>query len=87
MRTTLQCLWYSYQMEKPVERNEEKEELLSRLRTNEEKLRTDLNEVQKDALKNYEDCLDTISSISAKEAFIKGVCFATNYLIEALYTN
>lgn len=72
-------------MENYVKQNDEERKMLDILITKEEKLYAKLNEEQREVLKNYEDCLGEISSISEKEAFIEGIRFATAYLMEALY--
>lgn len=84
MKKILEDLWYSYLMENSIERNTEKKKILNILTANEEKLHEKLNKEQKEALENYENSLYEINSISEKEAFIKGIRFATMFLIEAL---
>lgn len=85
MKKILGDIWYSYQMEKHVERTEEENKILDVLLTNEKRLRKDLNEQQKAALKAYESSMDDLYCIYETKAFIKGVRFATQYLIEAIY--
>ena len=36
-------------------------------------------------IKIYDNCLNEISDICERKAFIKGIRFATQYLIEAIY--
>lgn len=87
MSKMLENLWDSDPMEDFVERNEEKKRILDQLIINEEKLRANLDEEQAEMLKICEDCLNDISAIDEKEAFMKGIRFATRFMVEALYKN
>lgn len=85
MKRVLEDLWYSYQMENAVKVGKEEKEMAKRISLAEEALHQSLNEEQKAALKVYENCLDEISGVCEKNAFVKGVRFAVNFLLEALY--
>lgn len=85
MNKTLEDLWYSYQTENPNDPVSEKKHLAAALNSAGQRLRADLTDEQKEALENYEECLNEIGGIAEREAFIKGVRFATKFLIEAMY--
>lgn len=84
MRQTLEDLWHSYLMEKN-EQSKEEREAISKLVEHEGKLRATLNAEQLEMLETDDFCFSEIAYISERDAFIKGVRFATRYLIEALY--
>ena len=84
MKDLLEKIWYSYQMQNPTEMNVEKKKILDVLVLNEERLRNELNEEQTVLLENYERCMGEINCISEKDAFVKGLCFATEFFLEAL---
>ena len=86
MKRILEDLWYSYQMENAVKFGKEEKEMAKKISIAEEALHRSLNDEQKAALKVYENCLDEISNVCEKNAFVKGVCFAVGFLMEALYT-
>ncbi len=85
MKKALENLWYSYQMENPVKYDEKENQAVDRLIAAEKVLHQHLNGEQKEMLKKYEDCLDEMSGICEKNAFVKGVRFATEFLLEVLY--
>ncbi len=84
MNRILEDLWYNYYISTHTEQSPEEKETLDELILLEGKLQKSLSEEQMDIYKNYEACTMKISCISEKEAFIKGACFATQYLFEAL---
>ena len=83
MKKTLENLWYTYQIEHPFEQNDEKKKFLNILVKEEENLHKSLNEEEIEMLERYDNCLNEIRAISECEAFIAGIRFATQYLIEA----
>ena len=86
MKSILEDLWYSYQMENAVKAGKQEREMAERISIAEGVLHQSLTKEQKAALKAYEDCLDEISGVCEKNAFVKGVRFAVGFLLEALYT-
>ena len=85
MKTMLEELWYSYQMENPIEKNDQNKILLSKLVEKQDYLHDNLDP---EIFKICEECHDIIFEMnenSNKESFVKGIRFATKYLIEALY--
>jgi hypothetical protein len=52
-----------------------------------EAIRKTLNEEQKELFMKYDDTLSLLSMYNEKNAFIKGVHFATAYFVEAFQTN
>lgn len=84
MKKTLETLWSAYQMEFPSKQSEEEKEVLHTLVAAEDKLLAELNGEQIRTLKVLEDCLGDLECLADKEAFIRGIRFATSYLIEAM---
>ncbi len=71
-------------MENPIEVKNQSKELLMELVKKQDYLKDNLDS---EIFKICEECHDIIfqmSEISEKEAFVKGIRFATKYLIEAL---
>ena len=85
MKRVIEDLWYSYITNCLTEQTKEEKKILRTLIEYENDLHSKLNDEQKNSLKNYEDYLDKLSDISSRDAFIKGIRFATIFLIEALY--
>ena len=85
MKRVIEDLWYSYITNCLTEQTKEEKKILRTLIEYENDLHSKLNDEQKNSLKNYEDYLDKLSDISSRGAFIKGIRFATIFLIEALY--
>ncbi len=84
MKKVLEQLWYEYQTEEGIEQSEEEKELIHRLVQKSDVLRAGLSEKQKYDLEQRDECQNELCSLCAKEAFIKGVRFATGYLLEAI---
>ncbi len=84
MNSILEDLWYNYQIGIRSEQSQEEKDVLNDLVLFEDKLRESLTEEQKHIYKSYESCVIKSNCISEKEAFIKGVRFATQYLFETL---
>ncbi len=84
MKHILEDLWYSYEMENSMEQTKELAEILEKAYKSEEQLRENLNEKENELFLKYEAYMSEIGSISEKDAFIKGVRFATKYLLAIL---
>ena len=81
MKHILEDLWYSYELSNPKIPTKELEEVLEKAYQSEERLRENLNEKENELFLKYEAYMSEISSISEKDAFIRGVRFATKYLL------
>lgn len=84
MRKELEDLWYNYLIEVMVERTDKEKEIIKNLTESDNCLRDKLNDEQKALLQNYDNAFMQVSRISEKNAFVKGVKFATRFLVEAL---
>ena len=84
MKNLLEELWYSYDMTDTNENEEQRSELLNLIVLNEDRLKETLNEKEMDILTKLENCIQELNDLSQKEAFIKGVRFATSFMCEAL---
>lgn len=62
----------------------QEKELVKEMEEYGDKLRASLNEQQNEILQRYQDLWDRVSCFSEKEAFIKGVRFATGFLLDSL---
>lgn len=86
MNPILEELWYSYIMENSIEENAQSKKLLRTLVEKQDYLKDNLDP---EVFKICEECHSIIfemGGISEKEAFVKGVQFATGYLVEALHS-
>ena len=84
MKKILEDLWYSYLMDQSWEKCNEKKASLSALAEKEEALRSVLTAEQKNQYEDCEKLLLELYSLSERDAFVKGACFATKFLLEAL---
>lgn len=84
MKKELENLWYNHMIEEIAERTDKEKEIIKNLTESDNHLRDKLNEEQKALLQNYDDAFLQVSRISEKNAFVKGVQFATRFLVEAL---
>lgn len=84
MKKTLEDLWYSYLMDQSWEKCNEKKAILSALAEKEDALRSVLTAEQKNQYEDCEKLLLELYSLSERDAFVKGACFATKFLLEAL---
>lgn len=82
MKYTLDYIWECIECEKIYANNQEKE-TITKLADIEDKLSSDLNDKQKDLLKDFTDAISDLSYLERKEAFIQGVKFATQFLLNA----
>ena len=80
---TLKNLWYDYLIEEQPKSAEERAALSCVVKAV-ETLSATLNGDQKDMLEDYSTSYADLTSVLNEEAFICGVSFATNYLLEAL---
>lgn len=80
----LEQLWYAHASLRVTEWTLEAEKLMNELDECEKKLFVHLTKEQKDALDTYKTELLNLCTLYEKEAFMKGVQFATAYMIEAL---
>lgn len=84
MKKMLEKLWYAYEMEQPAKFSREENEILDAMAETEKKLCATLSEEQKDMLEDYKDCANALYSFLEKEAYCKGIRFATAYMVDAL---
>lgn len=84
MKRTLEAVWEWYLAEHAEERSEEAKALQRAMIEEADALHELLNDEQTDALQKYEDRMNELASLLESEAFIKGVRFATTYMLEAM---
>ena len=85
MRQNLEDLWYSYVVENGMVRTEQERAIIKNLYEKDEQFRALLNQEQLVSFEEYDKAFNSTYSILEKDAFVKGVRFATRFLIEALY--
>ncbi len=85
MRKELEDLWYYYLIEVPVKRSDRENAIIKQWSKQEDYFRSKLNDEQLHILEEYDDATLKVSRISEKNAFFKGVKFATQFIFEALY--
>ena len=82
MQYNLNEIWEMLDMNNDHSSQEEKE-MMSKLVDIENKLSKKLNTEQKVILSNLMNTISDLSYIERKEAFIRGIRFATQYLLDA----
>lgn len=80
----LEQLWHAHASLRVTEWTLEAEKCLNELEEREDTLFETLTHEQKDALNTYKTELFDLCTLYEKDAFMKGVQFATAYMIEAL---
>ncbi len=83
MKTTLEDLWYTYIIDKKTGTSAEERQLINLITKNEENLRQTLKKEQIELFLKYDDSVADLNLYNEKNAFLKGVHFATMFLIEA----
>lgn len=84
MKKELENLWFNYLIEAPIKRSNEENIIINKLTEKDKLFRSILNEEQIRILNEYDDVVSQVGRISEKNAFIKGVMFATRFILEAL---
>ncbi len=84
MEKELEQLWYSYIVETGTVRNEQERTIIRKLSQKNEQLRSKLNQEQIVLLEEYDKAFTSTCNILEKDAFVKGIKFATRFLFEAL---
>ncbi|MCH5183901.1 MAG: hypothetical protein J1E00_06975 [Oscillospiraceae bacterium] len=80
----LEKLWFTDWSLRSTQWTEEANLLLDELEEKEKDLFANLTEEQQEALESYKIDLNNLRTLFEKDAFMKGVRFATAYMIEAL---
>ena len=78
----LEDLWEYIEMIHPYATDEERQAILV-VSKKTEKFKESLDNNQKELFEDYFDSLQDLDGICLREAFIKGVKFATKYILEA----
>lgn len=84
MKKELENLWFNYLIEVPIKRSNEENIIINKMTEKDKLFRSILNEEQIRILNEYDDAVSQVGRISEKNAFIKGVMFATRFILEAL---
>lgn len=83
MQRVLEKLWYQYLEESEPNQSLDEKIALNMIAEADKKLRNGLNDEQIKLLDEYVELWGDMCNIQRKESFIKGVRFATKYLLEA----
>ena len=83
MKKTLEILWQMYSSEYPQNKSAELNEAVKQASEFEKSLNDILSEKDRELFELCRDKWDKITAISEKQAFIKSIEFATNYILEA----
>ena len=84
MRQDLDDLWNYYLVDVPI-KDTKKEKLIKENFLNIEKgFHSKLTQEQLEFLEEYDDAVSSIGRISERQAFVKGVMFATRFIFQAL---
>ncbi len=85
MRKELEDLWFYFFVEIPVKRSESEKEIIDKWSQTENYFHSKLDKEQLKALEEYDSATSQVSRISEKNAFYKGVKFATQLMFEVFY--
>ncbi len=85
MRKDLEDLWNYYLIEVPIKNTKKEDILVKNYAKSEDKFRSKLSDEQIVFLEEYDDAVSELNRISERHAFIKGVMFATRFIIQAFY--
>ena len=83
MQRVLEKLWYQYLEESEPSQSLDEKIALNMIAEADKKLRNGLNDEQIKLLDEYVELWGDMCNVQRKESFIKGVRFATQYLLEA----
>lgn len=84
MSKLLESLWYDYISQESA-RSDELNAVSEKIAQSRDFLLGDLNNEQKSALMEYENCLNQLHAVCEKDAFVRGVRFAVQFLGDAVY--
>lgn len=85
MQKDLEKLWFEYLIEAPVEKSKREQTIINNFKKKEKSFRSHLNKEQIEFLEEYDNAVSEVNSISEKNAFVKGIMFATKFIFQALY--
>ena len=83
MKNMLEMIWEMYYSEFPPKPFVELEKATKRVNESENELSSTLTNEQQEMLIKCHDKWDKVVAVAEKQAFVNGVKFATNYLLEA----
>lgn len=84
MHKDLEKLWFDYLIEVPVTKSKREQIIINNFREKEKIFRSNLIEEQLEFFEEYDCAVSEVNSISEKNAFIKGIMFATRFIFQAL---
>ena len=85
MENLLEDLWYSYEIGRNTSISDEEKTILNKLVENQDKLCGGLSDELIAVFEEFENCERGLACVAEKQAFIKGVRFASKFWLEALY--
>lgn len=85
MKNILENLWFNYIIEIPMKKTNKEKETISEWSKKEDCFYSMLDKEQISVFEDYDNALSQVNRITEKNAFLKGVIFATRFIIEALY--
>lgn len=85
MKKNLEDLWFNYLIEAPIKRSDKEKTAIKEWSKKEEYFHSKLDEEQMKILEEYDNAVSAVGRISEKNAFVKGVKFATRFIFEAFY--
>ena len=84
MSNDLEKLWFEYLIEFPIKNSEKEKQIINEYTEKENLFRSKLNKEQIEIFEEYDNAVSKVSSISEKNAFLKGIMFATRFIFQAL---
>lgn len=84
MKNTLEDLWFSYLIEEGIALSDSDRIIVNSSSQKREEIYNTLSQTQRQAFEKYEENTNDMLNIYEKEAFIKGIKFATKFFINSL---
>ena len=85
MRQDLEDLWNYYLIEVPIKDTKKEKHIKEIFLKTEKYFHSKLTQEQLKILEEYDDAVSSMSRISERHAFIKGVMFTTRFIFQAFY--
>ncbi|MBR6633970.1 MAG: hypothetical protein IKL05_06705 [Clostridia bacterium] len=84
MKSLLEDLWFSYQLEKMGDQSEKRKALLCDLIERQRELSAQMNDLQKKLFEEYGELYGMLNCETEKDSFVEGVRFAISFILEAI---
>lgn len=84
MKENLEDLWFYYLIEVPIKKTDKEKEIIKNWSEKENCFKAKLTREQIEMFEEYDNSLSQVNRITEKNAFMKGIMFATRFIFEAM---